>query len=111
MRAIFGLPLFALLGGAGLAWFLERLEKKRGRDAILALVLTLATGNVLMNVARYVLVFPETTNAWAPYAHARERIASMHGVHRVGRYERALVELYARDRKRRWLAPDVVELD
>lgn len=113
LRAIFGLPLFALLGALGVDALLDRLARKRApaRRAVLLLLGALAVASVGLAAHRYAVVFPTTRSAWAPYAREREKVSGLTGEAVLTLpNERALVDLYARERERRWLAPDRVVL-
>jgi 4-amino-4-deoxy-L-arabinose transferase-like glycosyltransferase len=105
IRAIFGLPLFALLGALGIETLLQRAAPRK-----VAIVLAPLMVACLVNaVLRYVLVFPTTTSAWEPYVGERETVSRMHGrVKLTKANERALVELYGRGRPHWWIAPDEV---
>jgi 4-amino-4-deoxy-L-arabinose transferase-like glycosyltransferase len=108
LRAIFGLPLFALLGALGLESIL-----RRARPSWVALILAPIVGiSVFLSASSYRRVFPQTTSAWARYANEREEVARMHGRVQLSKpHERALVELYARRRPHRWWSDTEVELD
>ncbi len=105
LRAIFGLPLFALLGALGIETLLQRVEPRKVAIVLLPLVLASVVNAALL----YVLVFPTTTSAWGPYLGERDAVSRMHGRVKLTRAnERALVELYGRGRRHRWIAPDEV---
>lgn len=105
LRAIFGLPLFALLGGVGLEALLHRVSPRR-----VALVLApVVAASVTFATLHYVQVFPGEATAWSAYASEREEVANMHGRVKLTKpHERALVDLHARSRPHRWIADDEV---
>jgi 4-amino-4-deoxy-L-arabinose transferase-like glycosyltransferase len=112
VRAIFGLPLFALLGAVGVSALLDRLERKSRvvRVSVVSILAALALVSVALAAWRYATVFPEGRSAWSAYRGERERVAAMHGVVRVRLpNERALVDLYAWKRRHTWIAADVVD--